>query len=99
MPHHVEIVPFLASVRLRLNIFFKRLLLLVRRSKQAVVFIRRFLIALSHRGPLPDKAAPTVHGACSHDPGLQLAAYPPRQAGSPAGTLHLSLLLHAVRID
>ena len=101
MPHHIEIEPFFASVRLRLNNFFKLLLVLVRRSKQAVLaFIRRFLIALSHHGPPPDKAAPTsVRSACSHDPGLQLSVYSPRPAGSPAGTPHFSLLLHAVRID
>ena len=100
MPHRIKIVPFLASVHLRLNNFFK-LLLLVRRSKQTVLaFIRRFLIALSHRAPPPDKAAPTpVRCACSHDPGLQLAAYPPRQEGSPAGTLNLWHLLHTMRID
>jgi len=101
MPHHSEIVSFPVSVRLRLNDIFKLLLVLVRRGKQAVLtFIRRFLIALSHRGPPPDEAAPTpVRGVCSHGPGRQLAAYPPRPAGSPAGMLHFSLLLHTVRID
>ena len=99
MPHRIKIVPFLASVHLRLN-NFKLLLVLVRRRKHAVLaLIRRFLIALTHRGPPPDKVVPTpMRGACSH-PELQLAACPPRQAGIPAGTLHLSLLLHTVRID
>jgi len=101
MPHHSEIAPFLVSVRLRLNDIFKLLLALVRRSKQAVLtFIRRFWITLLHRGPPPGEAAPTpMRSACSHGPGLQLAVYPSRPAGSPAGTLHLSPLLHTVRID
>ena len=100
MPHRIKIVPFLASIRLQFNNFFKLILVLVRRRKQAVLaLIQRFLIALTQRGPPPNRAVPTpMRGACSH-PELQLAACPPRQAGIPAGMLHLSLLLHMVRID
>lgn len=77
MPRHIEIV---------LGSIFKILLVIVRNSKQAVhAFIRRFMIALSHRRSGPSKAAigAPVRDVFSRDTDIQLAVH---TSGTPSGS-------------
>lgn len=76
MPRHIEIV---------LGSIFKILLVIVRNSKQAVhAFIRRFMIALSHRRSR-NKAAigAPVRDVFSRDTDIQLAVH---TSGTPSGS-------------